>query len=61
MTEQEKPLDFNDLSMTEKKRIVKAKITKNLNDSIKNFLSHSDTFNLETCVDDFKTWYAVND
>lgn len=59
--DQEKTSDFNDLSLTEQKRIVKAKITKNLNDSIKNFLSYSDCFNLETCVDDFKTWYIAND
>lgn len=52
--------DFNSMTLTEQKKIVKREITKSLNASIKKYLTQINTFSLETCFEDFKTWLRAN-
>lgn len=54
------PTDFDSLSLTEQKAIVKKEISKSFNASIKKYLTQINKFNLETCFDDFKTWLKAN-
>lgn len=56
----EKQTDFEQLSKNEQKRIIKGKLTKEINESIKQYLTQIDDYNLDTCFDDFKTWFSVN-
>ena len=58
--ENPEPVEFSSLSKTEQKRIVKSKINKELNSQIKNYLSQTEEYNLETCYSDFKTWLSAN-
>lgn len=58
--EQEKPTDFSTLSKSEKKRVIKNKISKELNAALKKYLAHTEEFCLDTCVEDFKTWLDAN-
>ena len=58
--EQEKPADFSALSKSEKKRVIKNKISKELNAALKKYLAHTEDFCFDTCVEDFKTWFNAN-
>ena len=60
LIEQDEPKEFDQLSIVEQKRIVKSKISKQVNESLKDYLEHTTTLSLETCIDDFKTWYLAN-
>ncbi len=55
-----KNTDFSAMTLTEQRKIVKGKISKEINESVKRYLNQSNTFNLDTCVEDFKTWLHVN-
>ncbi len=54
--EEEKPTDFQSLSITEKKRLIKNRISKEINTALKRYLSQVEEFNPDTCFDDFKIW-----
>lgn len=58
--EQEKPAEFSVLSKSEKKRVIKNKISKELDVALKKYLANTEDFCLETCVEDFKTWLNAN-
>lgn len=52
--------NFSELSETEKKQVIKKKITKEINDKVKAYLSQAVEFDLENAFDDFKTWMLSN-
>lgn len=52
--------NFSELSETEKKQVIKKKITKEINDKVKAYLSQVVEFDLESAFDDFKTWMLTN-
>ena len=54
------PTGFEFLPKAEQKRQVKNKIAKEINNRIKDYLNHTDEFNIDTCFDDFKTWFLAN-
>lgn len=58
--EKEEKNEFKELSITDKKRLVKSTLIKKTNDSIKHYLMQTDNFNLDTCFDDFKIWFLAN-
>lgn len=60
LKEKDPQKEFCDLNSTEQKRIVKGKITKEINDSVKEFLNSTDRFDINTCIKDFKTWFLSN-
>lgn len=57
---QEEALSFNQMTNTEKKKLIKSKISKELNLAISKYLSQTSSFNPETCFSDFKTWLHAN-
>lgn len=58
--EKPEPVEFQSLSKTEQKRIIKNIITKELNSNIKKYLSQTNEYDPETCFNDFKIWLSVN-
>jgi len=58
--EKPEPVEFDSLSKTEQKRIVKNTITKELNSQIKKYLSQIEDCNPDTCFSDFKIWLSAN-
>ncbi|MDO4811021.1 MAG: ATP-binding protein [Eubacteriales bacterium] len=52
--------DFLDLSPAEKRRIIKSKISKEINARIKRYIDQIADFNLDTCFEDFITWLKAN-
>lgn len=58
--EQIQERSFADMSLTEQKRVVKGKISKNLNSKIKNYIEQATDYNPNTCVEDFITWLKAN-
>jgi molecular chaperone HtpG len=54
------PPDFQSLSKTEQKRIIKSIISRELASRIKDYLAQTEEFNSETCFTDFKTWLTAN-
>lgn len=60
LREKETQKEFNELSLTEQKRIVKGKINKEINNSVKEYLDNTNSFDIDTCIDDFKTWFLSN-
>ena len=54
------PVGFELLPKSEQKRQVKSKIAKEINDCIKDYLNQTDVFNIDTCFEDFKTWFVAN-
>ena len=54
---EEKPKEFSALSKTEQKRIVKARISKRLNEMLNQYLLQTNEFDPDTCFDDFATWF----
>lgn len=52
--------DYLSLSTIDQKRAIKTKLTKGMNEYIKTYLNQTDSFNVDTCVDDFKTWLLAN-
>lgn len=54
------PVGFEFLPKSEQKRQVKSKIAKEINDCIKDYLNQTDVFNIDTCFEDFKTWFVAN-
>ena len=57
---EDRQVDFEQLSKVEQKRIIKSKLTKGINESVKQYLAQTDYYNLDTCIDDFRLWYTVN-
>ena len=55
-----KSLDFDQMTPTEQKRIVKTTINKELNAQIRRFLAQTVHFDPDTCYDDFKLWLSAN-
>ncbi len=53
-------VSFDSLNATEKKRIIKSKISKEINSLIKRYLTQTEVFYPDTCFDDFKTWLDAN-
>lgn len=51
---------FSDLSLTERKRIVKSKITQALSQKIKRYIEQITECDVESCVEDFLTWLKAN-
>ena len=58
--QEEKQTEFEKLNITEQKKIVKTKISRVINESIKEYLNNATSFNIETCTEDFKTWFLSN-
>lgn len=58
--EPEEANDFDSLSISEKKRIIKNRISKEINSAIKRYLAQTDEFDPDTCFIDFKTWLDAN-
>ena len=52
--------DFRDLQPAEKRRIIKSKISKDMNVRIKRYIEQIADFNLDTCFEDFITWLKAN-
>ncbi len=52
--------DFLDLQPAEKKRIIKSKISKDMNTRIKRYIEQTTDFNLDTYFEDFITWLKAN-
>ncbi len=52
--------EFEDLTLTEKRKHIKSKISKDVNAKIKRYIEQTTVFNLETYFDDFITWLKVN-
>ena len=53
-------IDFDKLSDTEKKQIVKKKITKEINEQVRIYLSQTTKFDYENAYEDFKLWIKSN-
>lgn len=51
---------FSGLDTTNQKKIVKSKISKDLNAKIKKYIEQTSVFNPDTCVEDFITWLKAN-
>jgi len=58
--EPEAKQSFSDMTQTDQKRLIKGKISKNLNIRIRNYIEQTSDFNLDTCVNDFITWLKAN-
>lgn len=58
--DREEQKEFEMLSTIEQKRAIKSKLTKGINEHIKQYLNQTDSFNLDTCLEDFKTWLLAN-
>lgn len=56
----EKQQDFESLSSLEQKRIIKGKLSKDMNEFIKSYLIQTNNFSLDTYLEDFKTWFSAN-
>lgn len=54
------PLGFTDFDDTEKKQAIKKKLTKDMNQKIKEYLSQTSTFDYDNVVMDFITWLSSN-
>lgn len=54
------PTDFNNLSRPEQQRIVRDKLSKSIREYQNKFINQSESFNIDSCVEDFKTWLSVN-
>ena len=54
------PVAFEDLSKAEQQRIVRDKLSRSIKDYQNKFINQSESYNIDTCVDDFKTWLSVN-
>lgn len=52
--------NFEDLSETEQKQVVKRKINKMISDRVKTYLSQTTSYNYESAFEDFKTWLHTN-
>lgn len=52
--------DFLDLPPVEKRRIIKSKISKDMNTRIKRYIEQITDFNLDTYFEDFITWLKAN-
>ena len=52
--------DFVDLELTEKKKIIKTKITKDINTRIKRYLDQTTDFSIDTYFKDFLIWLKAN-
>lgn len=53
-------IDFDKLSDTEKKQIVKKKITKEINEQVRIYLSQTTKFDYKNAYEDFKLWIKSN-
>lgn len=58
--EDNSPTGFEDLNDTEKKQIIKKKLTKDMNVRIKEYLSQTVVFDYENATRDFLTWLLSN-
>jgi len=56
----EEKLDFNDLSDIERKQAVKKKISKEINDKIKDYLLQTTSFDYNNAYENFKAWLTSN-
>lgn len=52
--------DFSDLQSSEKKRLIKSKISKELNQRVKRYVEQATDFHLDTYFADFLTWLTAN-
>lgn len=52
--------DFSELPSSEKKRLIKSKISKELNEKIKRYVEQVTDFRLDTYLEDFLTWLTAN-
>ena len=52
--------DFSELSLPEKKRLVKSKISKDLSQRVKRYVEQTTEFQLDSCLEDFITWLNAN-
>jgi molecular chaperone HtpG len=59
-SEYDTPSEFKDLNDTEKKQAVKRKLTREMNQRIKIFLSQTSAFDYDNVVSDFITWVSSN-
>lgn len=58
--DKENQTDFEWLPKNEQKRIIKGKLTREINESIKTYLEQTEKYDLDTYFDDFKTWFLAN-
>jgi hypothetical protein len=54
------PTDFSELKLPEQKKIIRKKLTSYTNQRVKEYLIQTSSFELESAVDDFKTWLNTN-
>ena len=54
--EEETKKEFSDLTETEKKQIIKKKLTKEVNEQIKLYLAQVTSFDFENAFENFKIW-----
>ena len=54
------PTDFKDLPRAEQQRIVREKISKFIREYQNKFINQSESFDIDSCVEDFKTWLSAN-
>lgn len=54
--ENETKREFSDLTETEKKQVIKKKLTKEINEQIKLYLAQVTSFDFENAFEDFKIW-----
>lgn len=52
--------DFSELPSPEKKRLIKSKISKDINQKIKRYVEQVTDFQLDTCLEDFVIWLTAN-
>lgn len=52
--------DFSELPSPEKKRLIKSKISKDINQKIKRYVEQVTDFRLDTCLEDFVIWLTAN-
>lgn len=58
--ENDEKLNFGNLSETEKKQIIKKKISKEINEQIRIYLSQATKFDYDSAYEDFKLWIKSN-
>ena len=53
-------IEFDKLPKTEQKRLIKNSINKELNLAVKRYLSQIEDCDIETCFENFRTWFKAN-
>ncbi len=57
---EDKPLKFEDLDEVEKKKLIKKKLTNDINMKIKEYLQQTSTYDYDNVLNDFVIWFSSN-